>query len=358
MKVWVDEYVNVLKKAGFNVEPFCLTLDPPNSALTFYDLNQSWINAEKKLMKMYQRLEEKIAEGFDILVNGVGINLHPEFVKQLPIFTVFCCADDPENSANLSKPAAFAYDLSLVCNIAELDTYRSWGVKNVEWLPIGLWPRYYEPLLTDSKMLESLSKRDVDLFLIGDKNSAVRKERMEKLDKAFPQAHFFGNGWAKGLLPLGEEVSYMMRSKIGPNVHNSTGPINLRLYTLPANGVMQICDNKKGLGKIYELGKEAVGYDSIEECIDLCKYYLDHDKERIEIAFNGWKRAMKDYTEERVFDRIISAVDNSDQKKNTRERDDSKEIAVKHKRKIFYRTIPRKIVSKSKQLLKTMIGKK
>ena len=88
-----------------------------------------------------------------------------------------------------------------------------------------------------------------------------------------------GAGWPKGFLPEKERVPLLQRTKIGVNIHNSTGPINFRTYYLPANGVMQICDNKKHLPMVFELNKEVVGFDSIEEAIDLCRYYLEHDEE-------------------------------------------------------------------------------
>jgi hypothetical protein len=358
MKKWIGEYVSLLNEKGFDIEPFCITLDPPNSALSYYWLNQHWETANPKLINMYDSLEKKLEEGFDVLVNAVGINLHPEFVKKLPVFTVFCCADDPENSNNLSKPAAFAYDLSLVSNVAEVETYKSWGVKHAEWLPIGLWPHFYDPDLSEEKMIESLSKRDVDLFMMGDKKSPFRIDRMNKLGGAFPNGHFYGNGWDRGILPLGQEVGYMMRAKIGPNVHNSTGPINLRMYTLPANGVMQICDNKKHLGKVFELGKEVVGFDTIEEGIDLCRYYLAHDNERIEIALNGWRRVMRDYTEEQIFLRIIKAVDALyDQKKKDIQarRTQNGNIALSHKRTIFWSTLLRRIARKIRTEIKNLV---
>ena len=360
MKRWAEEYLEILKKAGFVIESFCLTIDPPNHPLSFFDLNYQWKTADKKLMQLYEKLEEKLAEGFDVLINAVGINLHPDFVAKLPVFTVFCCADDPENSKNLSKPAAYAYDLSLVCNIAEVDTYKSWGVKNVEWLPMGLYPDYYNPKLSEEELLKSLYKRDIDLFMIGDKNSPYRIDRMQKLDNAFPNSDFYGNGWKKGLLPFGKEMPYLMRSKIGPNVHNSTGPINLRLYTLPANGVMQICDNKHYLGEIFELGKEVIGYDKIDECIDLCRYYLAHENERIEIALNGWKRAMGDYTEEKIFDRIVNAVEKVKKNQETNHHLSKRELNVigitkRQKKKILLSTMPKKILKKSMAILKGVL---
>ena len=62
------------------------------------------------------------------------------------------------------------------------------------------------------------------------------------------------------------------------------------------------------MGKIFELNNEAIGFDTVEECIDLCRYYLDHDKERRLIAANGWRRVVTDYNEISVFRRKIDLI--------------------------------------------------
>jgi hypothetical protein len=298
-------------EAGFDVEGFCLTLNPPGPRLDFKGLDARWKRGDPALLKLYERLEEKLA-GKDILLNSSGINLHPEFVQKLPVFTVFQCFDDPESSANLSQPVAKAYDLCLVGNIAEVDTYRTWGASQVAWIPMGLQPGFYDPTLTYEQIL--FGERDIDLFMMIDRTTHWRKARLDKLSEAFPDAHFYGRGWSKGYLSPEQQVQFLRQAKIGPNLHNSTGPINFRTYYLPANGVLQICDNKSHLGKIFELDKEVVGFDTVEECIDLCRYYLAHDRERREIAAAGWKRAVTEYNEIAVFRRtieIIEAVRNS-----------------------------------------------
>jgi spore maturation protein CgeB len=292
------EYFKRLRNHGYEVEGFCLTIAPPHEALTFKELDLRWKRGDKKLFGLYEQLEEAII-GKDVLFNGPGINLHPRFVEQLPIYTVFGCNDDPENSHNLSRPAAAAYDLCLIGNIAEVETYKSWGVRNVEWYPLGLQPQIYDASLTYDRILDQ--DRDIDLFMMIDKYSPPRVDRMERMDAAFPKAHFYGKGWQRGYLPAFNQLKYLARAKIGPNFHNSTGPINFRTFYLPANGVMQICDNKSHLGKIYELDKEVVGFDTVDECIDLCRYYLVHDKERRQIAANGWKRAVTEYSEINAF---------------------------------------------------------
>jgi hypothetical protein len=306
------DYLERLNNAGYSVEGFCLTLNPPGPRLGFKELDARWKRGEKTLYKMYEKLE-KALENKHVLINSSGINLHPEFVEQLSVYTIFQCFDDPESSEDLSKPVALSYDMCFVGNIAEVDTYKKWGVKNAEWMPMGLTPNIYDPSITYESILNG--DRDIELFMMIDRLSPWRIEKLNKIDNAFPNAHFYGRGWKRGYLPNNQELNFLKRAKIGPNFHNTTGPINYRTYYLPANGVMQICDNKDYLGNIYKLNEEVVGFDTVEECIYLCKYYLTHEDERRQIAANGWKKAITDYNELAVFKKVINYIDKNIKKK-------------------------------------------
>jgi hypothetical protein len=300
-------YMERLNRSGFDIKPFCMNYSDLYPLVYFKDLDKLWKFRDSRLLSLYERFL-KDSEDCDVFYNSVGVNFHPSFIESVPIFTVYCCNDDPENSDNLSKPVASSYDMCAIGNIAEIETYRSWGCKNVEWNPLGIVGRLYDPQLTYEKILAN--ERDIDVFMMIDRlyPRSDRKYRCDLVEKAFPEGHFYGRGWKRGYLPQGQEVAIMQRVKIGINMHNSTGPINTRLFYLPANGILQICDNKSHLGKIFELDKEVIGFETIEECIDKCHYYLTHKDEARQIAANGWLRVHKDYNEIAVFERLQSNI--------------------------------------------------
>jgi spore maturation protein CgeB len=304
--VWVEAWLARLRSHGIEVDGFCLTLDPPGPCIYWPELDDLWQRHDKNLMSMYDNLARRL-ESYDVFVNWNGINLHPEFVQQIPIFKAYACFDDPESSDRLSQPVASSYDLALVGNIAEVETYYKWGVKEARHWPLGFFSVDYDHSLTKEKILNGT--RDVDLTLLCERISSWRKERLDKFAAAFPQGAYFGHGWPNGFLPDRDRIPLYQRSKIGINMHNSTGPINFRTFILPANGVMQFCDNKEHLGKLFELNKEVVGFDSIEEAIELCHYYLRHDDDRREIAAAGWERAHRDYNEVAVFKMMMHHVE-------------------------------------------------
>lgn len=305
VKVWVENWINRLRKNGFDIIPYPLTLNPPGPCLSWNELDYYWKTGNKDLFKKYEELGNKLID-FDVFLNWNGINIHPKFIEKLPTFNVFSCFDDPESSERLSRPVAASYDLSLVGNIAEIETYRSWGVENVEFWPLGFWETEYDPNLTYEKILNQ--ERKYPVSLICERISKYREDRLDKFYKAFPQGKYYGKGWPNGFLDDCQKINLYQNTRIGINIHNSTGPINYRTYELPANGVMQICDNKHFLSKLFRLNHEVVGFDTIDEAIELTRYYINNDDERKRIAANGWKKSISDYNETTIFKMAIDYI--------------------------------------------------
>jgi spore maturation protein CgeB len=299
-------YIERLNSSGFHVQGFNLTLSPPGPALSWPELDRKWKAKDKTLMATYQNLLNALGNS-KILINASGINLHPEFVDAIPNLKFFQCFDDPENSKNLSKPVAYSYDMCLVGNAAEVETYRNWGAKKAIWQPLGLQPELFDSQLSvDDVNSKSLKSRSNSIVLIADFLYSKRKSRLGNLIDAFPQGSFYGPGSPLGFLPQEKFVPLMRSSQIGLNIHNSTGPINARTFYLPGNGVMQICDNKSHLALAFEPGLEIIGVDSIDEMIHYAHYYAKNTDEQREIALAGWQRARKEYTEPAVFQKIAN----------------------------------------------------
>ena len=302
---WTEGWLRRLRLAGFDVHPVSLVIDQNRPVVYFEELDILWRYHDRRLLELYERLEKRLMD-FDAFICFNGANVHPEFARDLNCITVYACFDDPEASEKLSKPVAGAFDVVMVGNIAEVPTYRGWGVKNVHWWPLGFRNDDYNPALTKEDILSG--SRDIDLVLLCERLTGYRKNRVDQFVRAFPAGRYYGLGWPAGFLPEGERIPLLQSARIGINIHNSTGPINFRTFYLPANGVLQICDNKSHLGKIFKLGEEAIGYDSIDEAVELAHYYLQHDDVRRQIAASGWARAIADYNEVACFQRVVDAI--------------------------------------------------
>jgi spore maturation protein CgeB len=100
------------------------------------------------------------------------------------------------------------------------------------------------------------------------------------------------------------------RSKIGFNMHVSDIPKetgNMRMYELPACGVMQVCDKagRDAHASIFVPDREAVFYDDLNDAIERIEYYIAHPVERIQIARAAYERVSRDYDHDRNFVSLI-----------------------------------------------------
>ena len=291
-----------LSNLGYSVE--AIGIPCPGGWWHFPKLDQHWREQSKELIQAYDQLEERLRNK-DVLIASGGTMLHPEFIRRLSTFNVLICADDPESSEILSRPIASSFDHSFPLNIACVEDYRRWGCRHVDWLFHPIRPELSTPDLTEQTILEG--KRELDVSILCERvfNLSDRAQRIELLVKTFPNAFVRGPGWPQGPTPAPEVYR---NTKIGWNLHNSIGPCNSRSTMLPAFGVLQICDNASHFGKMFELNREGIGFDTLDECIEKTRYYLSHDQERRQIAAAGWRRAMRDYTLEKWWLKITSGI--------------------------------------------------
>ena len=83
---------------------------------------------------------------------------------------------------------------------------------------------------------------------------------------------------------------------------------NLRLFEATGVGTLLVTDWKKNIHEMFEPGKEVVTYRTPEECVELVRYYLDHDDERRAIAAAGQQRTLRDHTYHQRMQELVSLV--------------------------------------------------
>lgn len=306
---WNHRNIKRRQDLGYDIVGYCNTPPDLNNRnwLQFSDLDRRWKTLDPDLFRMYAGLLEKMKDR-DVLVLYNGANLHPEFVSMLSILKVYTAGDDPEATEQLTRPAAPAFDIHLINNIDALGMYRSWGLKNVYFWPLGSLSTPDDVADINERNILDLDIRPIPVVFFGT-NYPSKTNRVNQIAKHFPEASCAGKGWARGFVSNDEMYEIYRHAQIGWNFHNSTGPINFRTYELPAYGILQICDNKSNLGKIYELGKEVAGFDTIEECIELTHYYLEHPEEQRKIALAGWERWRREYHPDRVWEKLTEIVE-------------------------------------------------
>jgi len=296
---------SLAEEGGVNILP--MPIPAPGGWWPFDKLDKAYRSGDRALMEAYEEIARTVTSN-DILVVAGGSMMHPEFVKSLPSYNVLICCDDPDSSAVLSQPVAPSFDFSFTLNVACVDDYKRWGCKNADWLFVPPGKLFQDNAPTDEEMLNPKRNNKTVMFCERTSGISDRAQRIEKLLQSFPRTLVRGQGWPGGFITDKEMIAVYKNTKIGWNLHNSLGPTNLRTYSLPLMGLLQICDNKSHLSKIFKLDEEVIGFDSLEECIDKTKYYLAHEEERQEIAYRGWKRMKTEYTLENYYVRFFEKI--------------------------------------------------
>jgi len=289
---------------------------PPKLYMDAVKLDRLYRARDPRLMRMYDTLEAAINRNHAdaIIVNNYP-PYHPDFLRKLKVYKVLYSGDDPGATYMRNIPYLHGYDhvfyldpdYSDDMNMSEKMRYC--GMTNENWVPHGVFDEDYDGTKTETTILEG--ERDIDIIYVG-APYLQKLKLLATVKKAFGRnCQLYGRfrlpwnlyynlrygwpGWMRRIsFPKRKQLH--QRAKIGFNVHwNLHGLGNQRLYYLPANGVMQICDNQPYLGRVFEVGKEVVTYRDADELIDKIRYYLEHDDERNKIALNGFMRTVNEY---------------------------------------------------------------
>jgi spore maturation protein CgeB len=138
-----------------------------------------------------------------------------------------------------------------------------------------------------NELLEALLNRDIPLLCWGaglhhlSATSLIRK-------------CYQGEAWGLDMYNI-RHNSKMVVSKHITSVADVHANI-MTLYEATGVGAALVIDQRQDLSKLFEPGREIVAYRSVDECVDLIHYYLEHEDERAVIAQAGQARTLSEHT--------------------------------------------------------------
>jgi hypothetical protein len=115
----------------------------------------------------------------------------------------------------------------------------------------------------------------------------------------------------KDIFVIGDDMVNAINSyKIHLN-YNILDDINYRTFETTGCGTFLLTNYTPGLEKLFDIGKEIIVYDNIDDLDKKVKYYLDNEEEREEIALAGYQRARKDHTYFERAKKLIQIINES-----------------------------------------------
>lgn len=273
---------------------------------------------------------------FDYVLYQEISPLNPDCIFYLPLAVNVKAKDAVISSASVQNRRVFASDVSFVGSLytekcaydrlknppdylngylnaimkAQQKIYGYYFIENVLTDSIveefkAHFPNFYtypaKSYLTDKITLSQL--------YIGNKITAMeRLETMKALSETFPTAIYTGSDTSalpqihnRGLAKTLTEMPIIFHeSKINLNTTAKAirSALPLRIWDVLGSGGFLISNYQEEIPQYLTVGEHLDMYSSTEELIEKCHYYLSHEKERKEIAQNGYELVCTHHTYE------------------------------------------------------------
>ena len=101
-------------------------------------------------------------------------------------------------------------------------------------------------------------------------------------------------------------------SKINLNftIPNIKSGLPLRVFDVLGSGGFLMTNFQAELPRYFKNREDLVCFESVEELVELCGYYLAHDEERRQIAASGYEKVKKHHTYEKRIRMMMETVRN------------------------------------------------
>ncbi|MGZ7440714.1 CgeB family protein [Paenibacillus sp. TH7-28] len=249
-------------------------------------------------------------------------------LREMGIRTAVWFVDDPyftDDTRNLS----LFYDVVFTHEMECVSLYLNAGCREVHYLPLAANPQVFKPVRTEPEhqfdvcFIGNAFWNRVELFddlaeFLQDKKVLIAGGFWERLTNYEQLARFIRPGW----IPPEETVYYYNGSKIVINIHRPTlagqdnrnglnitgGSINPRTYEIAACGTLQITDVRSDLTSYYSPGYDIETFRDTAELKDKIAYYLEHENERLQIAWRSLWTTRRDHTYGDRVGRLLEAA--------------------------------------------------
>ncbi len=240
-----------------------------------------------------------------------------DFFKKLRdrVYTVMMLGDSDHYFDIRDIYYAQCMDLVVVYDCLSRYRFRQYGIDSISFYSSFDMKKYKKAEM----------RKTIDVSFVGDvANKIERQGYLDFLRNNRVSVEVFGTGTRNGQISLDEMVRVFNSSKINlnftkislKNAIRKEPLINLRLRQVKGRiieaalcGGFVLTEYVPGIEEVFELDREIAAFDSREEMLEKARHYLCHDKERDEIAFNGFTRATREYDVEKAIPALIRRID-------------------------------------------------
>lgn len=184
----------------------------------------------------------------------------------------------------------------------------------VDWYLKEGCPALFFPEASDPQICRPMPElpKIHDICFVGGRYG-IREKIVLALRQAGIGVSAFGDGWDNGRIATDAVPKLFAQSKIilgvGTIGHcTDFYALKMRDFDAPMSGSFYLTHNNTDLNLVYDVGKEIVSYNNVQDCIERVRYFLEHDSEREEIAHRGWLRANSEHTWIKRFNALFDTL--------------------------------------------------
>ena len=283
-----------------------------------------------------------------------------EKIKKMGIPTLNFVRDDIPESFFMGKckDIALAFDYNWTLQPSAINLYKKIGA-NVVHVPAGANPQLFRPYDLErkydvtfigvnkgyrKKIIQSIADEGIKIKVwgrnwkanlphvverVGDEINQLRHSK-DKVKDSYNliwselkwEIHHLGKDRDifNSYISTDEMIKMYSRSKISLNFSVTFGidqrdiskawkGLKGRDFEAPMSGAFYFTDNVEDMAKLYKIGKEIETFKTTKELLDKIKHYLENPDEAEAIRIAGRKRALKDYTWVRGFEKVFDKID-------------------------------------------------
>jgi spore maturation protein CgeB len=170
------------------------------------------------------------------------------------------------------------------------------------------WSKY----LTPTEVVEVYSKTKINLAL----NPAPGRYTLQSIARIFfmPTPPYIRKNFITKVMNLfsNREIGLVLDFRVIKNINSwfmqNITQIKARHFEIPIQGGMMITFSSDDLWRYFEIDKECICVENINELIKKIKYYLSHESERDTIEKAGRERVLNDHTYEKRLEEIFNKI--------------------------------------------------
>lgn len=272
----------------------------------YYTLHPGHPNFNNELIKMM--LEYKPTIIF-IQIQTANI-LKPETAREIAkhSFVIQFSGDIRNDTESMYYDIGKEIQLTTFSNMRDVINCRKFGLRS-EWLEIGYDPERFKSWENVKHAPEIVAHfNDYSHFPL----SNYRRDIVEKLKNTFGSKFgVFGNfPGANGNFnddQIAESKNYC-GSKIAINCSNffCERYSSDRILRAFGSGIMVLSHHFPDINKMYQVGKHLDTFNSLDELVRKCHYYLEFENKRESIAKEGQKHVLENYTFKKMAENILN----------------------------------------------------